>query len=207
MAPHDELKHGATRYVLGDPGRSYSAYADRWADKLGVKDLPAGRCEVTWLDCLSGRLAEEQHVLPRAGDHGFDKPPAFGPECVAWIRFPDLKASLPARVAPATTELASPDNHPPAVEDQRWQTSPGATLYIQLKFADDDGPGPYSYTIVGPPVHGTLSGDNEAQPQLYPDVGVGAGRLGPLGRRVRCRGASPLRTHRARPCAGWQAEV
>ena len=65
MAPHDELKHGETRYVLGDPGRSYIAYADHLAGKLGVKDLPAGRGEVTWLDCRSGRTAEEHHSLPR----------------------------------------------------------------------------------------------------------------------------------------------
>ncbi len=106
MAPHDELRHGETRYVLGDPGRSYIAYADCLTGKLGVKGLPAGRCEVTWLDCRSGRTAEEQHSLSRAGDHGFDKPPAFGPECAAWIRFPDLKPSSPVRVAPAVAERA-----------------------------------------------------------------------------------------------------
>jgi hypothetical protein len=106
MAPHDELKHGETRYVLSDPGRSYIAYADRLTSKLGVKGLPAGRCEVTWLDCRSGRTAEEQHSLSRAGDHGFDKPPVFGPECAAWIRFPDLKLSSPVPAAPAVAERA-----------------------------------------------------------------------------------------------------
>jgi hypothetical protein len=50
-------------------------------------------------------------------------------------------------------------NHAPAAEDQRFRTRAGATLYIQLKFMDD-GPGPYSYTIVNNPAHGILSGDN-----------------------------------------------
>ncbi|MBM4024766.1 MAG: hypothetical protein FJ280_05075 [Planctomycetes bacterium] len=160
MASHDELRHGETRYVLADPGRSYIAYADNLAGPLGVKALPAGRCAVTWLDCISGRTVEEQHTLARAGDHAFLKPSGFGPECAAWIRFPDVKVSSVARTVSTPAERAPAQNQPPVVENQRLQTRPGAALYVQLKFADDDGPGPYSYTIVNPPAHGTLSGDD-----------------------------------------------
>lgn len=160
MAPHDELKHAETRYVLADPGRSYIAYADSLANTLGITDLPTGRCEVAWLDCRSGRTTEERHTLAHAGDHAFDKPPDFGPECAAWIRFPERESSSSVHAASAAVGAAPAGNHPPAVEDQRFRTRAGGPLYIQLKFVDDDGPGPYSYTLVNGPAHGVLSGDN-----------------------------------------------
>jgi hypothetical protein len=165
-------KHAETRYVLVDPGRSYIASADHLTGRLGVRGLPAGRCAITRLDCQSGRTAAERHTLARAGDHAFEKPPMFGTECAAWIRFPDLKSSTAARASGMgfepmdhrqdadATEPAASENRPPVVDDQRLRMCPGATVYIQLKSVDDDGPGPYSYTIVRPPAHGTLSGDD-----------------------------------------------
>ncbi len=42
MAPHDELRHAGTTYVLADPGRSYIAYSSNLAGVLGLP-RPAGR--------------------------------------------------------------------------------------------------------------------------------------------------------------------
>ncbi|MGH7128556.1 MAG: DUF4038 domain-containing protein, partial [Planctomycetaceae bacterium] len=86
MTSHDELAHAGTKYVLADPGRSYIAYADRPASQLGLKNLPAGRYAVTWLDCRTGRTSTLDQQMDQAGDHAFAKPPEIGDECAAWIR-------------------------------------------------------------------------------------------------------------------------
>jgi hypothetical protein len=96
MAPHDELAHADTKYVLADPGRSYIAYADDAKRQLGIRGLPAGRCSVDWLDCKTGRTLSQRHILIPHGDRAFNKPDEFGPECAAWIRFPDVGSGKPA---------------------------------------------------------------------------------------------------------------
>jgi hypothetical protein len=48
----------------------------------------------------------------------------------------------------------------PSVTDQQVTANAESKEYIQLTFKDEDGPGPYSYTVIRQPTHGTLSGDN-----------------------------------------------
>lgn len=93
MTPRDELKLGDSKYVLADAGRSYIAYSDQSIGGLGVRELPAGRCEITWLDCQTGATVHELKVLAPGGDQLFQKPNTLGPECAAWIRFPDRSAT------------------------------------------------------------------------------------------------------------------
>jgi CubicO group peptidase (beta-lactamase class C family) len=162
MSPHDELKHGSTTYVLADAGRSYIAYGDNVTSDLGLSAVPAGKCAVTWLDCVTGKISTEQHQFSAPGARSFRKPAGLGTECAAWIRFPDIARSqdetarAPERADAATTRA----NQAPVVADQTFTTSAGAAVYIQLAFTDEDGPGPYSYSIVRGPLHGTLSGEN-----------------------------------------------
>ena len=162
MSPHDELKHGATLYVLGDPGRSYIAYHDNPAGELGLRSLPAGKCAVTWLDCVSGETSSEEHQFPTPGDRLFRKPRQFGAECAAWIRFPAIAArrrDVPH--TPDTIANSTPrENRAPIIPPQQFATSAGMAVPVQLAFTDDDGPGPYAYTIVRAPRHGTLTGEN-----------------------------------------------
>ncbi|MGH8017498.1 MAG: serine hydrolase [Opitutaceae bacterium] len=163
MEPHDDLAHAGTTCVLADPGRSYIVYSDQPGGKLGLEALPAGRCVVTWLDCLSGATRTEQHAFTQPGDRAFARPSTFGAECAAWIWFPDIRSGRGDRLASdaaTTSPLISHENEPPVVEDRELTTRSGAELYIQLRFTDADGPGPYSYTIVRPPRHGVLTGDN-----------------------------------------------
>jgi CubicO group peptidase (beta-lactamase class C family) len=87
MAPHDELRHAGTKYVLADPTRSYIAYSDQGGAPVGLKRLPPGACEVRWLDCRSGETLTEQHDWAEAGDRVFARPATFGQECVAWVHF------------------------------------------------------------------------------------------------------------------------
>ncbi|MGH7943682.1 MAG: serine hydrolase, partial [Opitutaceae bacterium] len=159
MSSHDELAHAATSYVLADPGRSYLAYADQLDGDLGLKALPAGKCFITWLDCITGESVAEQRDFSAPGDRSFRKPRQLGRECAAWIRFPALERNREvAAGTPGATRHG--DNRPPVAEDREIATRAGSAVYVQLAFTDDDGPGPYSYTIVQGPQHGSLSGEN-----------------------------------------------
>jgi len=51
-------------------------------------------------------------------------------------------------------------NTPPIAQNQEATTSPNTPIELQLQFTQDDGPGPYSYQIITPPTHGTLTGSN-----------------------------------------------
>ncbi len=49
-------------------------------------------------------------------------------------------------------------NIPPQAQSQQlWMEQPGS-LSITLEYLDDDGPGPYTFSIVTPPAHGQLAG-------------------------------------------------
>jgi hypothetical protein len=48
------------------------------------------------------------------------------------------------------------------VQSREVTTRAGAVVDVQLRFEDEDGPGPYRYTILTPPKHGRLDGtDND----------------------------------------------
>ncbi len=51
-------------------------------------------------------------------------------------------------------------NRAPVAESRNVTTSPDVQTFIQLTFEDEDGPGPYSYTLVRAPEQGTLTGDD-----------------------------------------------
>jgi hypothetical protein len=86
LAPHDGLAHGATRWVLADPGRSAILYAIRPEGALGVRDLPAGRYDLTWLDCLRGRRVEQRGERHAGGNAVWKVPEDFGEELALWVR-------------------------------------------------------------------------------------------------------------------------
>lgn len=162
LAPHDELRAAATRYVLADPGRSYIAYTSA-AGAVGLQGLPAGRCRVTWVECRTGRTLEQEQTLSGEGVREFVRPANFGDETAAWVWFPDVtrvpRASPPAAAGSA---IARGANRPPHITDREITTRAGAAAYVQLQFTDEDGPGPYRYTIIEQPRHGTLTGtDND----------------------------------------------
>jgi CubicO group peptidase (beta-lactamase class C family) len=160
MLPQDDLREASTRYVLADAGRSYVAYTDA-PGEIGVRTLPAGRCVITWLDCRTGQTAEMEHRLAAPAGRRFSRPPGFGDECAAWIRFPEIAPSPRKVIAAApVASTATRANEGPVVRDLNVNTKINTATYVQLRFHDDDGPGPYRYTIVEPPQHGTLSGDD-----------------------------------------------
>jgi hypothetical protein len=160
MAPHDELRHAGTTYVLADPGRSYIAYSRSLSSELGLRALPAGHCTITWLDCRSGATFIEQHQVEAADAFAFRKPVSFGDEVAAWVQFPGISPRPRRPLVGDTAALpASHINQAPAIADVNIGTQRDQPLYIQLTFSDDDGPGPYTYEIVQAPQHGQLTGE------------------------------------------------
>ncbi len=86
MAPHDELAHGDTQWVLADPGRSYIAYALNPTGPMGVKGLEEGLYDVRWYDCITGAWVEQFAVPLTAGDHAWPVPASLGDEVAVSIR-------------------------------------------------------------------------------------------------------------------------
>ena len=162
LSPTDELRRGAARYVLAEPWRSYLVYADQ-PGELGVGSLPAGRCAITWVDCVTGRTATVEENFAAPAERRFNRPAGIGAECAAWIRFPEVAASPAKSVKVILSSAAAPySNRAPVVADREVTTRGGATVDVQLRFTDEDGPGPYAYTIVELPRNGKLGGtDND----------------------------------------------
>ena len=105
MAPHDELAHAGTKWVLAIPGQSYIAYAEHAPAKIGVKALSAGSYAITWLDCGDGTTEHEQTNVDAEADHAFHRPGDIGEWCALWIK---KRSDRPTVFPGATWETRTP---------------------------------------------------------------------------------------------------
>jgi hypothetical protein len=80
MAPHDELAHGGTQYVLACPGRAYIAYASQQTPRIGLRAMTPGIYRFRWFDCVSGRSVTRGRVSVSGGDQVWAKPSGIGDE-------------------------------------------------------------------------------------------------------------------------------
>ena len=86
MAPHDELKHGGTEYVIALPGSSYIAYASNLSGDIGLKDMTAGAYTFNWFDCVTGKSVTRTNVQVAAGDQTWPKTGGIGNELAVHIK-------------------------------------------------------------------------------------------------------------------------
>lgn len=86
MSPHDELAAASTDYVLAAPGEGWVLYAADAPGGLGVRDLPAGTYDLTWLDIPSGRRVERTGVEEPGGTAVWERPAGVGPEAAVFVR-------------------------------------------------------------------------------------------------------------------------
>lgn len=86
MAPHDELKHGGTQYVLAKPGDSYIAYASSLTGDIGLTSMPAGTYTFRWFDCATGTSVTQVDVAVDSGDQTWAKPASIGNELAVHIQ-------------------------------------------------------------------------------------------------------------------------
>ena len=80
MAPHDELRAGATSYVLAEPDRQYVAWTAAESGDLGVRDMPAGSWQAHWLQCATGRERTDDGVRLPGGTALLPRPDGFSGE-------------------------------------------------------------------------------------------------------------------------------
>ena len=86
MAPADELRAGATRWVLADAdGGRYLLYHHAGGEDLGVRDLRPGRYALRWFDPVTGAETMQKDV-EAAGDAAFPKPAGVGDEALLYLR-------------------------------------------------------------------------------------------------------------------------
>ncbi|MFQ6096551.1 MAG: hypothetical protein ACE5O2_02405, partial [Armatimonadota bacterium] len=85
MAPHDELAFGGTEYVLALPAVAYIAYASDLAGDMGLKAMAAGRYDLRWFDCATGRSVTWTNVDVAEGDQTWRKPPGVGDEVALFV--------------------------------------------------------------------------------------------------------------------------
>jgi hypothetical protein len=96
MAPNDELAFAGTRYVLAKPGDSYIAYAPNLEGKIGLKSLKAGKYDLRWFDCATGKEAVQKAVKVAGGNQTWTKPAGIGKELAVHISRIGLKRDFPA---------------------------------------------------------------------------------------------------------------
>jgi len=166
MAPHDELKHAGTDYVLASPGYSYIAYSSEKSGKLGLQNMVGGTYDLMWYDCITGKSLLQKHTKISSGSQSWKIPAEFGNEVALYITRSDGK------VKPETTHTGEQapgkiENRPfkdtpniiPLAPDQRITTKKNTPVDIQLTYNDPDGgPGPYTTSIIIQPSYGKLAG-------------------------------------------------
>jgi len=67
-------------------------------------------------------------------------------------------ASIPAGPWPLGIAVVPPQNRPPVADDQNVEADAGVAMDIELTASDEDGD-TLTYTVVDPPLHGTLTGE------------------------------------------------
>ncbi len=85
MAPHDELRYAATKYVLASPPHSYIAYTPQPTGDIGLKDMKAGTYSLTWFDCATGTRITQPNVKVPAGRQKWPRPEQIAHEAALYI--------------------------------------------------------------------------------------------------------------------------
>ena len=86
MAPHDELKHAGTEYILALPGDSYVAYASNLVGNIGLRNMTAGMYSFLWFDPINGATINQVNLSVAAGDQSWSKPAEVGNEVAVYIK-------------------------------------------------------------------------------------------------------------------------
>lgn len=111
MEPHDELAQRGTKWLLADGDHSFIAYAEMGNEPLGIKNLPAGRYELTWLDCEKGRQVQATATVEQANPT-LARPAGIGGWCAVWVRRTDRgkdKKKPGAQASESTSHIVFPD--------------------------------------------------------------------------------------------------
>ena len=85
MAPHDELAHGSTQYVLAKPEDRYIAYSSHANGQMRLKNMTAGKYRLRWFDCTNGKAVSQESVTVVSGNQAWNTPEDFGGEVALYV--------------------------------------------------------------------------------------------------------------------------
>jgi hypothetical protein len=85
MRPADELAAADTEYVLADATRAWLAYTSHPGGRVGLRDLPAGRYAIRWLDCATGAETWEYGAELAGGTQVLAKSAGLGDGVAVWL--------------------------------------------------------------------------------------------------------------------------
>lgn len=95
MAPHDELGHAGTEYVLASPGDSYILYASNLAGgSPGVRNLAEGLYDLVWFSPVDGTTVWQSNLFLAGGDQILAAPAGIGSEVAVWVRLVPEPATM-----------------------------------------------------------------------------------------------------------------
>jgi len=93
MAPHDQLKFGATKYVLAFPDSSYILYTD-FSGKIGIQNIDEGLYNFLWFDPVDGDQEVVTNVHLSEGDNLFTRPTKIGDEVALFLSRGNIPVSV-----------------------------------------------------------------------------------------------------------------
>lgn len=105
MAPHEELKHGETEYVLALTGDSYIAYASALSGDIGLKNMTAGTYDFMWYDCTNGTTVRQTGVSVAPGDGTWTRASSIGSELAVWVRRTGGTSNTPPTANPQSVTV------------------------------------------------------------------------------------------------------
>ncbi|MFC2126586.1 hypothetical protein ACFLU5_17485 [Bacteroidota bacterium] len=76
-------------WVLARPGDSYIAYTYDYLDKIGIKNMVAGKYDLLWIDTITGKIINQSDIEVKWGNGIFTKPESFGNELTVYIKRKD----------------------------------------------------------------------------------------------------------------------
>lgn len=159
MGPDDSLASSDTDYVLANPGSSYIAYTNNYNSGIGLRNMSNGTYDFLWYDINNNNYVTRNDISVGSGTQQWTRPSAItGSEVAVFLTNGGI-GNTPTPTSQFSPTPTSSINQPPNAFSGVVGTLPNTPIDIQLQF-DDDGPGPYIYTITKNPTNGTLSGSS-----------------------------------------------
>jgi len=159
MSPSDSLKSSDTDYVLANPGSSYIAYTNSYDSSMGLQNMTSGTYDFLWYDIVNNKFVSQNNINVNSGTQQWTRPSGItGSEVAVFLTNGGI-GNTPTPTSQFSPTPTSSINQPPNAFSGVISTLPNTPIYIQLQF-DDDGPGPYVYSITKNPTNGVLTGSS-----------------------------------------------
>lgn len=86
MRNDNALAHGATKWVLSNPGQSWIGYSYAATSPMGLRNLPEGNYDLLWFDCEKGIEVWQRGLTAKGASVTWPKPEGFGQEVAVYVK-------------------------------------------------------------------------------------------------------------------------